>query len=294
MIFIIWGEDKSCKNTLALSFPKPLVDMEFDIGGLERSARNLPHLPIEDWINQGLITKEEYIIPPQYGDFDPVKGTIRPSKVIVGMKELFYQFTARFLTHLKNPNLQSIMVDTGTLLYEITCTGYLQELQEKQLADPGNTKPIRTSLQPIEYREPYIRMRGFIYQAKAHRKNLILTHHATDEYGMVIGSDGRLVEGKTGKRVLHGWGQLGDGADIIAHTYWDSKKDESWCDIELAEVKELERAKFQNPTYEDISKAISLIKTSRAESRPVISDNLRQGMPTGQVENMIRMMEGNV
>ena len=41
MIFVLWGEDKSCKNTLAFTFPKPLVDMEFDIGGFERANRNL-------------------------------------------------------------------------------------------------------------------------------------------------------------------------------------------------------------------------------------------------------------
>ena len=79
MIFVLWGEDKSCKNTLALSFPKPIVDMEFDIGGFERSCRNLPHLSIKDWYEQKLITREQYIMPFQLGSIAPIENIIRPS-----------------------------------------------------------------------------------------------------------------------------------------------------------------------------------------------------------------------
>ncbi len=265
MIFILWGEDKSCKNTLAFSFPKPLVDMEFDIGGFERACRNLPHLPIKDWVAQGFIRKEEFIIPFQVGDIDPITNIVRPSKIIKGMKELWYQFAGKFIEHLKDPKIQTIMVDTGTLLYDITCQGYLQELQEKQLPLGAGSmgrdgKTLRTSLQPQEYREPYIRMRGFIYQAKAHRKNLVITHHAYDEYGLVKQQDGRFKQDKTGKRVLHGWNQLGDGCDVLGKTEWDRKKGIPYFHVELAEVKELEGMSFINPTYDDIYSTIQMIR----------------------------------
>ena len=263
MIFVLWGEDKSCKNTLALSFPKPIVDMEFDVGGFQRSCRNLPHLPIKDWYTQGLIKLEQYAMPFQIGKLDPVANIIRPSKIVIGMKELFYQFTAKYIEHLKDPAIQTIFVDTGTLLYEITCTGYLQEKQEIQLMPDGSVKPkenLRVSLLPIEYREPYIRMRGFIYQAKAHGKHLVLTHHAADEYGMVRQSDGKIGEGKTGKRVLHGWGQLGDGADVVGHTYWDKVTGKPYFKVELAEVKELEDMVIEEPTFDKINAVIKMIR----------------------------------
>ena len=265
MIFGLWGEDKSCKNTLALSFPKPLVDMEFDIGGFRRSCRNLPHLPIKDWYDAGQITVEQFVVPFQIGEIDAVNKTIRPSKISVGMKELFYQFAAKYIQHLQDPNITTIMVDTGTLLYEITCTGYLQELQEKQGPVGANGKCadgkyLRTSLLPIEYREPYIRMRGFIYQAKAHDKNLVLTHHASDEYGIVRKSDGTFGNDKTGKRVMHGWTQIGDGVDVLGNTYWDSKEKKAKFKVELAEVKELEGMVFIDPTYEEINTVIKMIR----------------------------------
>ena len=264
--FILWGEDKSCKDTLGLSFPKPLVVMEFDIGGFARANRNLPHLPIKDWYTQGLIKLDQFIVPFQIGRLDPIENIIRPTKIIVGMKELFYQFAGKFIGYLQDTETKTIMVDTGTLLYDITCQGYLQELQEKQMPMRPNTnlgsdgKPLRTSLLPIEYREPYIRMRGFAYQAKAHGKNLVVTHHASDEYGLVPGSGGTLVEGRTGKRVMHGWAQWGDSADVVGHTYWDSKEKKPYFKVELAEVKELEGMEFDEPTYDKINNTIQMIR----------------------------------
>ncbi len=268
MIFCLWGEDKSCKNTLALTFPKPLVDMELDIGGFERSCRNLPHLPIKKWYDEGQIRVERFIIPFQMDSAD-IKA-VRPTKGIIGMKELFYEFAGKFIGHLRDPEIASIMIDTGTLLYDMTIQGYIQELQEKQLPLTSNGmgsdgKPLRTQLLPIEYREPYIRMRGFAYQAKAHNKHLIITHHASDEYGLVPGTGGTLVEGKTGKREMHGWKQWGDSADVIGHTYWNPKggKDStgtSMFTVELAEIKELEGMTFEQPSYEKIQGLIDVYR----------------------------------
>ena len=225
----------------------------------------IPHLPIKDWYNQGLIKVEQFIIPFQIGKLDPIENIIRPSKIVVGMKELFYQFVGSYIKNLQDPNISSIMIDTGTLLYDVTCQAYLQELQEKQLPlRPDGLgkdgKSLRTQLLPIEYREPYIRMRGFAYQAKAHNKNLIVTHHASDEYGLVPGAGGALVEGKTGKRVMHGWGQWGDSADVVGHTYWDSKEKKPYFKVELAEVKEFEGIVFEEPNYEKINNAIRMIR----------------------------------
>src|SRR3990167_11494303 len=134
MIFSIWGEDKSCKTTLALTFPKPLVVMELDIGGFDRAIYRFQK-------DSKLITHEMYAIPLQIGnmptDLNPAKLTVRPSKIIVGMKELFYQFLGKFIQHLTD-DTATIVIDTGTLLYELTCMAYLQEKQEIQLDTSGN------------------------------------------------------------------------------------------------------------------------------------------------------------
>ncbi len=277
IIFILWGEDKTIKTSLGLSFPKPIKHMEFDIGGFDRANRNIHKpaytdsngilvpehsLPVRDWVNQGLITSDQYIVPFQI-QLDRATGS--QPKIVVGMKELFYSFASDYIKHLDDPNIATIMVDTGTLLYDITCQGYVQELQEKQMPLTAggmgkDGKALRTQLQPQEYREPYIRMRGFIYQAKAKKKNLVMTHHATDEYGLVNVGQGILEQGKTGKRVLHGWGQLGDAADVVVKTTWNKTTSRPEAFIELAEVKEIEGMTIDSPTFEKFDRMIQMFR----------------------------------
>jgi len=265
-IYGFWGEDKSTKSTLALSFPKPLVFMEFDIGGFARACRNLPHLPIKDWYDQGLIKYEAYPLPMTFGKFDPTKLEIRPSKLVVGMKELFYHWATEYVKHLQDPDIASIVIDTATILKTVTDDCYLQELQEKQLPlDPitglgSDKKSLRTQLLQIEYKEPNSRTRGIYYNAKSHNKHLVLVHHARDEYKPMPQRDGSMANAPTGKRERSGFATLGDSADIIAYTYWDDKLKKPYCKIELAEVKELEGVVFETPTFQKIQSAIDMIK----------------------------------
>ena len=65
MIAGIWGEDKSCKTTLALTFPKPLIFMEFDIGGFQRAIYRF-----NGDYQSGLIKYESYPMPMTFGKFD--------------------------------------------------------------------------------------------------------------------------------------------------------------------------------------------------------------------------------
>jgi len=266
MIIGCWGEDKSCKSSFALSCPKPMVVMEFDIGGFERACRNLPHLPIKDWYDQGLIKYYGYPLPMTFGKFDPSKLTVLPSKMIVGMKELFYQFASNYIKHLQDDKLATIVIDTATILKTVTDDCYLQELQEKQLPlDPitglgSDKKQLRSSLIQIEYKEPNNRTRGIYYNAKSHGKHLILVHHARDEYKPQLQRDGSIANSATGKRVRSGFTTLGDSADIIVHNYWDITAKAPFCDVELAEVKELEGMKFEVPTYDKLNTVIQMMR----------------------------------
>jgi len=254
----IWGGDKTCKSTLAATFQKPLVIIEFDIGGWERAKYRFMAE-----VEQGLIKLERYPMPFQVGTIDITQLTTRPSKIIVGMKELWYKFLINYIQHLDDPTIATIVIDTGTLLWEVCCSGYLQEKQEIQLDAKGNMLPnekLRVSLLPIEYREPNIRMRGIIYQAKAHGKHLVLTHHSRDEYGPMPEKGGGIVEAKTGRKERAGWNPLGDGADVIVHTYWDNKVNKPFCKVELAEVKTLEGMVFEEPTFDKLDRTIKMIK----------------------------------
>lgn len=260
MIFGLWGEDKTCKTTLALTFPKPLIFMEFDIGGFQRAIYRF-----NGDYQAGLIRYEAYPLPMTFGKFDPAKLEVRPSKLVVGMKELFYEWASNYIKHLQDPEVKSIVIDTATLHKTITDDAYLQELQEKQLplrvdGMGSDGKPIRTQLLQIEYKEPNTRTRGILYQAKANNKHLVLVHHARDEYKPMPQRDGTIATSATGKRERAGFSTLGDSADVIVHTYWDSKVNKPFCKVELAEVKTLEGMVFEEPSYEKIRQTINMMK----------------------------------
>jgi len=260
MIVGIWGEDKSCKTTLALTAPKPMVFMELDIGGFDRAIYRF-----QDEFNRGLIRYEAYPLPMTFGRFDPSTLTVRPSRIVVGMKELFYQWASKYINHLRNPEIASIVIDTFTLHYGVTCDCYLQEKQELQLplkADGKGSdgKELRSQLLQIEYREPNTRIRGIIYNAKAAKKNLILVHHARDEYKPQPQRDGSIASSPTGKRERAGFSTLGDSADVIVKAYWDDGKGKPFCKVELAEVKTLEGMVFEEPSFAKIDKVIKMMK----------------------------------
>ena len=270
MIFGIWGEDKTAKTTLALTFPKPMVYMEFDIGGFDRAIYRFR----SDY-QSGLIRYEAYPMPMSFGKLDPKNLQIRPSKLVVGMKELFYQWATKYIGHLQVAEIASIVIDTFTLHYSITCDAYLQELQEKQLPLAPNGKgsdgkTLRTQLQQIEYREPNTRIRGVLYQAKSHHKHLVLVHHARDEYKPMPQRDGMVATSATGKRERAGFATLGDSADVIVRTYLQTDKvpDSNppttqvvpYCEVELAEVLPLVGMKYREPSYDKITTNIKMLK----------------------------------
>jgi hypothetical protein len=246
--------------------------MELDIGSFDRAKRNHPHAPIKDWYEQGLIKVERYILPVSI-NLEADIGATRSVKILKGWKELWYKFAQDYFKFLDDPNIATIMINTGTIFYDLTCQGYLQELQEKQLPLLANGtgrdgKPLRVKLQKQEYTEPNDRMRAFAYQAKAKEKNLIVTHHATDEYGPIRTSKGTEID-KTGKRVMHGWKRWGDSADVMGRVNWNPAyvdpttnqlAPRSEFTVDIAEVQELRNMTFGNPTWDHIAKFIAMMR----------------------------------
>jgi len=270
--------------------------MEFDIGGKDRALRNDSRYKFREAVSSGEIFSQleytdkakhpytldlTYVMPLQIADFDPVKGVVRASKRVVGMKELWYRFLSHYYHLLDVPDsiCTSVCIDTATVMWETCHNALLQEKQEAQLDANGNIKPqykeLRESLIQIEYSEANRRMRGLVYQAKAKGKNLILVHHADDEYGNVLGKDGTITKGLTGRRKRKGWGQLGDSADMIVHTYLKdepvlnsgkptgAKVKVPYCTIELAELLELSGMEIREPTFDQIE---TMLRMMRGES----------------------------
>lgn len=243
----IVGEEGSCKTTMALSFPKPMFHMELDMDGFQRAAwrflKENPELKVKrcernedltqiDFSKYDLITKP-YPKPLQVnklkgaltGETVPSARKFQQPKRVEGMKELWQTIINDFVYAVQQP-IASIVTDSATKLWNIAHNARLQELQDiqeyKWKKDHPNTPmpedEYRERLQPIEYGQPNDRMTTFMDTGKSFRKDIVLTHYPTDEYGMVSDGKGGLVEGRTGKQVIDGFKHTAKECSLIVWT----------------------------------------------------------------------------
>lgn len=241
----IVGEEGTAKSTMALTFPQPIFHFEIDFGGFDRAAwflkKNNPDIRIKKFEADEDITTTKFsdfdILTKPYpkplqvnkllGQLTSTTSSIRQlqqPKKVEGMKELWQAFITDFVYVCSLP-VASLVFDSATALWNIDHSARLQELQEiqeyKWRADTRTSKmpfpenEYRERLQPIEYGQPNDRMTTLISTNRSFKKNLIITHYPTDEYGMVPDGKGQLVEGKTGARVIDGFKHTGKLCDLI-------------------------------------------------------------------------------
>lgn len=235
-IIALCGEEGTCKTTMALSFPKPLSHLDIDMGGYARAAWRID--------TEGIVT-HSFPKPLTDADIAKMKGIVNPNpqastrtvaipKKIEGMKELWQNIIDQIVTDALDSELRSIVIDSATMHYKIGCDAYLQELQEKQLIKwksdprtrntPFDENEYRERLQPIEYGNVYDRLQRIYHTTRSYRKNLILIHYPTDEYGAIPDGRGGVTDGKTGKIIMDGYKDTAKFADIVM---WLSLKSRS-------------------------------------------------------------------
>lgn len=259
MIIGEWGEDKSGKTTLGLTFPKPMTVYEFDVGGVDRAKWRFN----KDF-NAGLVKVVQYPMPLQI-IASKDKSKLSFSNIIVGHRELWEEFMQSLYHTLMDEKVVTVMIDTGTLMWEICRNGYLQEKQE---ANVLKKEKIREKLLPIEYAEPNARMRSILHACKAKNKHLVITHHARDEFiSQVNKLEGKIEEVRSGKRERSGWTGLGDVADLIVQTYFGQQNGDSkptnYCNVNICGlVKEMEGMTFKEPTCESLMQAVDSIRAN--------------------------------
>lgn len=210
---------------MALTFPKPLSHLDIDMGGYDRAA----------WrIDTSGIVSTSFPKPLTDADIAKMRGIVKPEassrtlaipKKIEGMKELWQIIIDKIVSDALNPELKTIAIDSATLHYKIGCDAYLQELQEKQVYKwhndtktrnvPFDENDYREKLQPVEYGVVYDRLQRIYHTCRSYRKNLILIHYPTDEYGAISDGKGNMVEGKTGKIIMDGYRDTPKFADAI-------------------------------------------------------------------------------
>lgn len=218
------GEEGTGKTSMGLSFPKPLSHLDVDVGGYRRAAWRIDATGIETHsfpkpLTDADIAKMKGITTTE---ISTRKVTSIPKK-IEGMKELWQNMIDQFVADCLKEDIKSIVIDSATMQYKIGCDAYLQELQEKQLIKHKKSSPntpfdendFREKLQPIEYGIVYDRLQRIYHTSRAYRKNLILVHYPTDEYGPMPDGKGGFADAKTGRTIMDGYKDTAKFSDLV-------------------------------------------------------------------------------
>lgn len=203
---------------MALTWPKPLVHFDLDVGGFDRAAWRM---------DTNGITSKSYPTPVQ---MDKMLGqkkegvTIKFPKKLFGIKEVWQQVVIDYVAACQVEETQTVVIDSATQLWSICHRGRLQELQEIQIAKkPDITgNELRERLQPIEYGEPNDRMRSLIYTARSYKKHLVLTHYPRDVYAQRV-TDKGIEDYKTGEVEPDGFKETQRLVDIVIWVDTDAK-----------------------------------------------------------------------
>jgi len=257
LITAIWGVEKSGKSTVAMTFPKPIVHFDLDVGGYARAAWRLD--------TKDIVTKS-YPIPMQIEKMMGARKedgvTIKPSKKVEGMIELWQSVIVDYIAAVQDPKVKTIIMDSATQLWTICHRSRLQTLQDKQIGQGEKEAYIRAQLLPIEYADPNEQMKSIVFTARSYQKNLILTHYPKDVYAPKL-TDRGVEEFRTGEIDIDGFKQTKALCDIAIFTYQikNGKDTKMMARITLSGLgKALEGMEVEDPTFEKIEKLIKMVR----------------------------------
>jgi len=135
---------------------------------------------------------------------------IQIGDTFVGIKEQWESILSLVASVATDINVNSIVIDTGTLARKLAIDAHMQA---RQKSDPS-----RKQLLQIEYGVPNQEIANIYSALKAIGKNLVVTHHLTDEYATQLNRDGRPESMPTGKLVAEGYNKTPQMMDVIIRT----------------------------------------------------------------------------
>ena len=265
----IYGDIKTGKTSLALSFSKPIFHVDLDIGGFQRAeARVLKlgysvmKLPGITAVNQSLpqfyqtqgwkqlpdIITKPYPLPLKF-----------PGQAIHGMMAVWEELIDDLLFMYATPQISTIVIDTGTMMHQISTMAHLERIQAKN--------PERQVLQQIEYARPNTEERSLLSGAYTYEKNLVITHHAGGKYESRLTAKGT-EEIRVGD-TWAGFNGMGAIVDLVARSFIAPSPNGTivprlWiedCGLTLQAKGE----QMENPTFDSLLELINNFRLTEAQ-----------------------------
>ncbi|KKL09639.1 hypothetical protein LCGC14_2563810, partial [marine sediment metagenome] len=241
MLLSIEGDEATGKTTLAYSAPLPIVGFAYDMG-IERAIKGGKYDELFKDISIEVIPYVKGVTyleaDAAWKDFDITIFEL-PSPIqldsmrLRGNTDLWLYSINLMAAAFSDPKVSTVVVDTMTVARRCKASSHLEVLQNAAYDAAGNRIQgvnLREQLIQIEYgkindaiRDIYTTGAG-VKQADGRPKNLIATHHLTDERKESLDKDGKVVQMLTGKKILEGLAQTHRFVDIALLTTKENKE----------------------------------------------------------------------
>ena len=256
----VYGDIKTGKSSVALTFPKPMVYLDFD-HGFHRAAWRYPQYRTIDVNSLGTMHQAFASAVPET---DVYLRSYHLPLVFPGQKTSGYlqMYDEVLLPDMQaiysHPGIKTVVIDTGSMLWKFVCETHLERLNQ--------FKP-RENLMPIDYRRPNLDMRTLIGIARQTGKNLCIVHHVGGVYESRIGSNGRAMDVQVGE-TWAGWKEMGATMDMVARCYNTQidpaggiTKTPPYAVVEHSGLTlSMEGARIDEPTHERFVQAIQYFR----------------------------------
>ena len=259
MLLSIEGEEATGKTTFAYSAPLPIVGFAWDMG-IERALYGGRYTELFDGLRINTVPYKDGKPTTVFDNMDitifELPAPIQLDSIRVrGCIALWNYFLVTCVKALTDPTIKSVVVDTMTVARRVKANAYLEELQD---ACEKQNKPMREQLLQIEYGKPNDAIRDIYNTGAGVKKNLIATHHLTDEYRSApTGRDGKIESSPTGKRVLEGLTgtyRFVDVAVRMAKAGKDLTGELLKCGYDLS----LEGMRLEGPTWDSVVNLVAM------------------------------------
>jgi len=266
VIINVEGEEKSGKSSFAYTAPLPLVVFSTDLGhqraiygklypeffqGLKIQEVKYKKPQIE-WVNGQARAKVEWE-PFTGNDITvyemPIPMQIDLNKVEGFMAQWSYMLTI-YLAAMQDELVQSVAMDTMTLVYKNKCEAYLEELNTRG----GGA---RKQLLQVEYGHPNEGIRSLYDLARASGKNLVAVHHLRDHYVSRPKASGEIESVADGTLETDGMRETNKKVDIVLRI--EKKDGKLWgkmptCGPNLA----MENTPILSPTWDSLMDMVEM------------------------------------
>ena len=276
MILSIEGDEATGKTTLAYSAPLSIVGFAFDMG-IERAIKGGKYEELFKGLRISIVPYNKDAnqddLPGLWQDTDitifELPNPIQLDAMrLQGNTDLWVYAINLMGAAFSDPRVSTLVIDTMTVARRTKASSHLENLQRAaynpQTGERIPNVPLREQLIQIEYGKINDAIRDIYTTGAGTKKNLVATHHLTDERKEGIDENGKVVQMLTGNKILEGLVQTHRFVDIAIRTIKENKEIKGElmkCGYNLA----MEGVKLPNPTWDTIASAVSMGTGERIE-----------------------------